>query len=66
MFDDYKLTLKYIKKLDRDYDLYQVVLSDEIKNKSSYKNYKIYDNKQIKIRKGCRVNLLNKYSKKVS
>jgi len=61
MFDKYNLGLKFIKNISEEYDLYQVILSDKIKDKSSYINYKIYNNKEIKIRKGCRKNLQKKY-----
>jgi len=62
MFDKYNLGLKFIKNINKEYDLYQVILSDKIKNKSSYTNYKIYNDKEINIRKGCRKNLQQKYS----
>ena len=61
MFDKYKLAFKFIKNIGKEYDLYQIILSNKIKDKSSYVNYKIYDNKEIKIRKGCRKNLQKKY-----
>ena len=61
MFDRYKLGFKFIKNIDKQYDLYQIILSDKIKDKPSYGNYKMYDNKEIKIRKGCRKNLQKKY-----
>lgn len=61
MFDRYKLGFKFIKNIDKQFDSYQIILSDKIKDKSGYENYKIYDNKEIKIRKGCRKNLQQKY-----
>lgn len=61
MFDRYKLGFKFIKNIDKEYDLYQIILSNKIKDKPSYVNYKIYDHKDIIIRKGCRRNLQKKY-----
>jgi hypothetical protein len=61
MFDKFKIKLIYIKNIDKHYDLYKVMLSDDIINKKGYENYKIYNNKEIHIRKECRVNLLKKY-----
>ena len=61
MFDRHNLGFRFIKNIDKQYDLYQIVLSDKIKDKSSYINYKIYDNKDITIRKGCRKNLQKQY-----
>ena len=62
MFDEYKFGFQFIKNIDNKYDLYRIILSENIKTKSSYNNYKIYDNKEIKIRKGCRKNLKQKYN----
>lgn len=61
MFDKFKLGMKFIKNIDKHYDLYHIILSNKIKDKSSYVNYKIYDDKEIKIRKECRKNLQKKY-----
>jgi hypothetical protein len=61
MFDKYKLGIKFIKNIDKTYDLYNVILSNTIKNNDGYNNYKIYDNKEIKIRKECYKNLKVKY-----
>jgi len=62
MFDKFKLRLEFIKHIDTNYDLYRIILSEDIKNKKSYENYKKYDNKEIKIRKGCRKNITIKYN----
>jgi hypothetical protein len=62
MFDKFKLRLKFIKNIDKQYDLYRIILSEDIKTKKSYENYKTYDNKEIKVRKGCRKNISIKYS----
>jgi hypothetical protein len=62
MFDKFYLSFKFIENIDENYDKYKVILSNEIKNKPSYKNYKSYDNKIIKIRKECRNNLQKKYN----
>jgi len=61
MFDRYNLGLKFIKNINKEYDLYKIILSNKIKDKPSYVNYKIYDNKEIFIRRGCRKNLQKKY-----
>ena len=61
MFDKFYLSFKFIENIDENYDKYKVILSNEIKNKPSYKNYKSYDNKIIQIRKECRNNLQKKY-----
>jgi len=62
MFDKFKFGFKFIKNIDTVYDLYQIILSDNIKNKAGYNNYIIYDNKEIKIRKECRKNLQIKFN----
>ena len=61
MFDKNKIGFKYIKSYDSKKDSYQIVLSDEIKNKVSYKNYLNFDNKLIEISKGCKKNLDIRY-----
>jgi hypothetical protein len=62
MFDRFKFGFEFIKNIDKHYDLYKIILSNTIINKSTYNNYKIYDNKEIKIRKECRKNLQQKYN----
>ena len=33
MFDKFKLRLEFIKNIDKNYDLYRIILSEDIKNK---------------------------------
>jgi len=63
MFDKFYLSFEFIKNIDNNYDEYKVILSDKIKDKPSYQNYKCYDNKIVQIRRGCRNNLLNTHKK---
>ena len=51
LFDSFLIGFKYIDLCDNIYDKYQVILSDKIKSKQSYKNYLIYDNIIVKINK---------------
>jgi hypothetical protein len=61
MFDNYYISFRFNKNINEKYDNYEVILSNKIKNKPSYKNYKSYDNKSVQIRNECRNNLQKKY-----
>jgi hypothetical protein len=61
LFDSFLLCFKFINSYNDDLDNYQIVISNKIKTKKSFKNYLIYDNLFVKINKNSKyfVNIVN-------
>lgn len=49
LFDSFLISFKFKEKFDDIFDLYYVVISSKIINKHTFSNYKIYNDKVVKI-----------------
>jgi predicted restriction endonuclease len=61
LFDFFLFSFKFINSYNDDLDNYQIVLSNKIKSKNTFKNYFIYDNLFVKINKNSKYFLDDKY-----